>query len=103
MEPETVLEKIRDKLSQKIEVEKIYLYGSRARGNHHRNSDFDIAVISEDFKDLNHQERYQSIIDPIREIISDKPVDVNCYTPKEFQKGKKGFLPKIIEEEGISA
>ena len=103
MEPATVVEKIRDKLSQQMNINEVYLYGSRARGNHHKNSDFDIAVISEEFEELNHQERYQKIIDPIREIISDKPVDVNCYTPKEFERGKKGFLPKIIEEEGISA
>ena len=44
------LVKLRRALEKRgIRVEKIILYGSRASGRHHRDSDIDVAVVSPDF------------------------------------------------------
>ena len=36
-------------LAEKYQIEKIYLFGSRARGDYHRTSDIDLAVSGGDF------------------------------------------------------
>ena len=43
-----VIEEIR-MLAEKYQIEKIYLFGSRARGDYHRTSDIDLAVSGGDF------------------------------------------------------
>ena len=43
-----VIEEIRN-LAQKYDIEKVILFGSRARGDFRRTSDIDIAVIGGDF------------------------------------------------------
>ena len=43
-----VIEEIRI-LAEKYQIEKIYLFGSRARGDYHRTSDIDLAVSGGDF------------------------------------------------------
>ena len=45
---EQVIEEIRT-LAEKYQIEKIYLFGSRARGDYHRTSDIDLAVSGGDF------------------------------------------------------
>ncbi|KAA8502141.1 nucleotidyltransferase domain-containing protein [Mediterraneibacter catenae] len=45
---EQVIEEIRI-LAEKYQIEKIYLFGSRARGDYHRTSDIDLAVSGGDF------------------------------------------------------
>lgn len=102
MDAKQVLNNLEKEVSKEIKVEKVYIYGSMARGDYHSNSDIDIAVISKDFQGLNHRERYQKIINPVRKVTKDKPVDLVCYTPKEFKRGQNSFLPEIIQEEGIS-
>lgn len=96
------LRQIKKKLEEEIEVEQVFLFGSRVRGTHKEDSDYDIAVLSEDFEGLSRQERYMKIIGKVRQVLEDQPVDLACYTPEEFEKGKDSFLPSIIEEEGIS-
>ena len=102
MDSEQLLAELEHELNQEIEVYKIYIFGSMARGDYHSDSDVDIAVISEDFEGLNHRERYEKIISHIRKSTKDTPVDLVCYTPEEFEKDGNASLPHIIEEEGIS-
>ena len=45
---EQVIEEIRI-MAEKYQIEKIYLFGSRARGDYHRTSDIDLAVSGGDF------------------------------------------------------
>ena len=45
---EQVIEEIRI-LAEKYQIEKIYLFGSRARGDYHRTSDIDLAVSGGEF------------------------------------------------------
>ena len=49
--PEVVLKDIR-KFAQDRGVEKVILFGSRARGSHRERSDVDIAVLGGDFDDF---------------------------------------------------
>ncbi len=102
MDKEELLEKIAEAVSKEIEFEKVYLFGSHARGDYRENSDLDIAVVSKNFENMKKKERYEKIIESIREVTGETPVDLICYTPEEFDRGKNSFLPSIIAEEGIS-
>lgn len=80
------LKDFKKQLSTRLHIQKMYLFGSRAKGKPHRWSDFDLIIVSKGFKDKESFERavgfhnYWSI---------DYPVDFLCYTPEEFNRFKK--------------
>ncbi len=82
----TLLKEFKKKLSKQISIQKMILFGSRAKGKPHRWSDFDLIIVSKDFKKINSLERGASMYDYWD---LDYPVDFLCYTPEEFNKLKK--------------
>ena len=70
--------------SKGINISKLILYGSYARGDYREGSDIDLILISEDFK--NHD--YWSRIDMLSEAIYDvfAPLEVVGFTPEEWGK-----------------
>ncbi|MBU3913074.1 MAG: nucleotidyltransferase domain-containing protein [Nanoarchaeota archaeon] len=62
---------------------KFILFGSRARGSFHENSDFDIIVISEDFEGIPW---YKRQINFQMNWGYDLPLEVLCFTPAEIKK-----------------
>lgn len=90
-------------LAKKVRVTRVCLFGSRARGTFNAESDYDIAVISPDFEKLPFIERQLLVRPLVRKALGELiALDVACYTPEEFERGKIGFLPGIIEAEGIA-
>jgi predicted nucleotidyltransferase len=69
--------------SRGINISKLILYGSYARGDYREGSDIDLILISEDFK--NHD--YWSRIDILSEAIYDvfEPLEVVGFTPEEWE------------------
>ncbi len=65
---------------------KIYLFGSRAKGTAHEYSDYDLIIISKDFKKTDFVDRGGIIWRH-----SDAPIgaDLLCYTPEEFKRVSK--------------
>jgi len=102
MDREVALAAVERALEEDVEVKEVYLFGSRARGSYDEDSDYDLAVVSPDFEDMRFKERQELVRPLVRKALGDVPLDVACYTPAEFEEGKKGFLPGVIEEEGIS-
>ena len=82
----TLLKEFKKKLSKQISIQKMILFGSRAKGKPHRWSDFDLIIVSKDFKKINSLERGINLYDYWD---LDYPVDFLCYTPEEFNKLKK--------------
>ena len=82
------LERIKKKLSKKYKIQKMLLFGSRARGDHKLTSDVDLIVVSKDFKNYSFRERPNDFLD-----IWLLPIDfeVLCYTPEEFIRKKKEY------------
>lgn len=101
MDRKQLLTSIKQSLETKIWVTNVYLFGSRATGVYYQDSDYDIAVVSDDFEELSFIERQQLVKPLIRNVLGDKPLDVACYTEAEFEEGKKAALPQLIEKEGI--
>ena len=94
------LKEFKRELNRHIAVNKIILFGSRAKGKTTQFSDFDLLIISKKFKGK----------DPLVRSLGfykywnlDCPVDFLCYTPKEYDKLKnKISIIQQVEEEGIT-
>ncbi|MEM2865871.1 MAG: nucleotidyltransferase domain-containing protein [Candidatus Hadarchaeales archaeon] len=85
------------KLREKIRVEKVILFGSRARGDHLEDSDVDLIVVSRDFEGLPFFERMDKLI-----LLWESPLDLEllCYTPEEFERKRKeiGTVRQAVKE-----
>ncbi len=102
MDQKKLLTQLKKTLGVHITIKKIALFGSRAKGTFHTHSDYDIAVVSPDFEGMSFFKRQQFIRPLVRKVLGPVPLDVACYTEEEYEKGKKAFLPSIIEKEGIA-
>ncbi|MBI3035604.1 nucleotidyltransferase domain-containing protein [Candidatus Woesearchaeota archaeon] len=93
------LKQFKERLSRDIPIEKMYLFGSRAAGKPNRWSDFDLLIVSPEFRKKKFRYRalgfwkYWDL---------DYPVDFLCYTPEEFSKLKKQItIVREAVKEGI--
>ena len=78
--------KFKGRITPTIHVDKMFLFGSRARGDNKKNSDFDFVIVSKKFAGLNFFERSKRMYKYWKEHI---PVDFMCYTPEEYALLKK--------------
>ena len=93
------LKNFKKQLSNSMPIQKMYLFGSRARGKPHRWSDFDLIIVSDKFKRMASFERSVGFH---RFWTIDYPVDFLCYTPKEFNKLKNQItIVREAVKEGI--
>ena len=86
---------------------KTYLFGSRARGDHHRNSDIDILIITDE---LPEEKQLDIIREEARQIQKEtmpeaSGVDVLAMTLEDFRKRRRliNHLAWTINKEGIMA
>ncbi len=93
------LRTFRRKVSARYGIERMILFGSRARGRTHRFSDVDLIVVSRRFRRKDAIERAY----PLHlEWDLDLPVDFLCYTPEEFAAlSRRGGLVREALREGI--
>jgi uncharacterized protein len=66
-----------------IQVEKIILFGSQAKGVAREDSDIDIAVISADFADKSYWERIDVLSEAIYQVFA--PIEATAFTPEEWE------------------
>jgi predicted nucleotidyltransferase len=85
-----------------IKVDRIILFGSYATGNAKKESDIDVAVISEDFKGMNVLKRFETIGLALAKARIMEPIEAIGYTKKEFAlKGKGTFAGDEIKSLGV--
>ena len=86
---------------KKYKIERAIFFGSRARGEHLKNSDYDIILVSADFRDIFFTKRSALMYD----FWHHWPIDIEplCYTPEEFEakKNQIGIVSEALKE-GIS-
>ncbi len=85
-----VIEIIRD-IASKFNIEKVILFGSRARGDDASTSDYDIGIVSDKLTDLDKARIY----DRIEEINTLKKID-----PVFLEDREKDPFYKTIKNEG---
>lgn len=81
------------------EVEKVILYGSRARGDNHTDSDMDILILVKDKKRVNRDNIYDFVIDA--ELEHGIDISVNIYDSEHFSRLvllKAPFASNVIKE-----
>ena len=73
------------RLRREVRAERIVLFGSRGRGDHHRESDFDLLIVSSRFRKVRWVERAPKVLR-----LWDLPHDLDaiCLTPEEFRRRK---------------
>lgn len=87
------------KLKTDFKISKVILFGSRASGKSHKNSDIDLIIVSDGFRKLNFIERASKMYDYWE---LKYPVDFLCYTPEEFNSLKRRItIVKETLKEGI--
>lgn len=99
MDRETIRisKKFAKNIKKNIPIKKILLFGSRARGDNFKTSDFDFIIISENFKNIKFNERISKTYDFWNENFE---LEALCYTPEEFNKKLliQGIVKKANEE-----
>lgn len=75
----------------------IMLYGSYANGHAREDSDIDLIVVSEDFKNMNIRERLELLGLAAGKVF--EPIEALGYTTSEIEENKKGtFLEGILAQ-----
>jgi hypothetical protein len=78
-----------------VKPRNILLYGSYAGGTPREDSDIDVIVISEDFKNMNLRERLELLGIAAGKVF--EPIEALGYTPEEIESHKKEtFLETIL-------
>jgi predicted nucleotidyltransferase len=79
------LKKFKAGVSRDFPVQKMYVFGSRARGTAGKFGDIDLLIVSPKFRDLDFIRRGARMYDHWE---IDHPVDFLCYSPEEFKRMK---------------
>lgn len=77
-------------LKRRMPVEKVYLFGSLARGEVHEGSDIDLLIVGE------FHERFPYRASPILRM-TDLPIEPLAYTPQELEEMKQAGNPFVLE------
>lgn len=91
------LKAMKKKAQRVYEIDKMLLFGSRARGEELLTSDVDVIVVSPDFEGISFKKRPDFFLDKWKE-----PVDfeVLCYTPAELERKRKeiGLVQEALKQ-----
>jgi len=94
-----LLRNFKRRIKQKIILDRLILFGSRARGTAKENSDIDLIIVSKDF------ENQKSFRRPAKFYVDwdyDYDTDIICLTPNELEIKKKQIgIIKTAVKEGI--
>ena len=90
------LQSFRKELSKEIPIQKMILFGSRACGKPHRDSDVDLLIVSSTFR---KKKSFARGVYFYKHWHLDYPVDFLCYTPEEFDKLKKQMTNSAASSE----
>ncbi len=87
----------RSRIASRYKVERMVLFGSRARGEPHRDSDVDLIIVSPRFRRKNVSQRASPLY---LEWMLKLPVDFLCYTPEEFEDlaGRPSLVREALRE-----
>ena len=93
------LQQIVETLKTEFHPTRILLFGSRAKGTHNSNSDYDIFLIVESstLRPIQRMQRAHRLLWDLH-----SPIDVFIYTQEEFDalKGEFGSMANTVAEEG---
>ncbi|MBU7009951.1 MAG: nucleotidyltransferase domain-containing protein [Theionarchaea archaeon] len=74
------------KIIEEFHPEKVILFGSRVKGEAEEESDLDVILVAETFREVHFLRRMPMVLKKIR---FPKHVDYICYFPEEFERMKE--------------
>lgn len=88
---------LRRRLSQKIRVDRMILFGSRARGDWLLTSDADVMIVSPDFAERRFADRSAEVLRHWRGRVD---LEAFCYTPAEIAERRHeiGIIAQALKE-----
>ena len=97
-----IISEYRDRLETLgIKVEKVILYGSHASGTARSDSDLDLVVVSDDFRNMDLWERLW-ILGKARMGIREKPMEILGLTEEEFESDQLDtFIRDEVKAKGV--
>lgn len=92
-----IARKFASRIRKDFAPERIILFGSRARGDNFKTSDFDFIIVSSRFGGVPFLERLSKIYDYWSESVD---IEAICYTPEEFERKstEHGIVRRALEE-----
>lgn len=91
----SVVEKFKRKLSKSLLIDKLVLFGSRAKHTFNEESDFDLLVVSKDFEGVPLHLRSRK---PYAKWLDERPVEFLCFTPNEIKRKLESPVRGVIAE-----
>lgn len=85
------------RMKKKYKLDRVILFGSRARGDNFVDSDFDVVVVSNDFREIPF---FKRIDEMLKYWDFSYDLEIFCYTQDEFNKKTKSIFFKPILKEG---
>ncbi len=95
---EQIVREVIEQLRERIAVNKLILFGSYNEGNPRPDSDFDIAVISNDFESMSLWDR-MGLFAKIA-VAVDSRLELLGFSLKEFEHPEKSSFLAMIKREG---
>ena len=90
------------KIAPKLKIQKALLFGSVARGEANLDSDIDLIILAEKFKNIPLIDRLSWLSRQRGEKFSRWPMDILGYTPEEFEQlAQVSSMFKEAKEQGI--
>jgi predicted nucleotidyltransferase len=91
------LRRLKRRVARRIRVERMVLFGSRARGDWLLTSDADVMIVSPDFQGHRFADRSAEILRHWRGRVD---LEVFCYTPEEIAERRReiGLVAQALQE-----
>lgn len=80
-----LLRRFRSRIEQRLRVERLLVFGSRARGAQRPDSDYDLILVSPDFEGVRPLWRGQGLNVVWNDLHPGVDVEIICVTPREFE------------------
>lgn len=90
-------------LQQEIGAERVFLFGSRARGDEREDSDYDLIIVSPRFEGVHPLDRGRGLRELWMRVGGYGSMDLICMTPEDFEAAKlrisiiQAVLPELVD------
>lgn len=95
---EQIVKEVANFLSQYVKVDRLILYGSYSDGKSREDSDFDIAVISEDFENMSLLEKIELF--STAAVAIDSRIELKGFSKRDFLHPENSLFLKMIKNRG---
>jgi len=93
------LKEFKKEISRQVEIDKMIVFGSLAKGKFTKDSDIDLIIVSKTFRKKNFHERSLGFYKFWK---MDRPFDFICLSPEEFENMRKRIsIVSLAEKEGV--